>query len=51
LYVDDTLIASKSISTIYKLKKDLSFEFEMKDFGEEKMVLEMEIKRLKEWQG
>jgi len=45
LYVDDTLIASKSRSAIYKLKKDLSSEFEMKDFGEVKMVLGMEIKR------
>jgi len=31
LYVDDMFIASKSISTINKLKKDLSFKFEMKD--------------------
>ena len=34
LYVDDMLIASKSRSTIDKLKKDLSFEFEMKDLSE-----------------
>ena len=34
LYVDDMLIASKNRSTIDKLKKDLSSEFEMKDLGE-----------------
>ena len=45
LYVDDMPIASKSISVIDKLKKDLSFEFEMKDLGEVKKVLGMKIKR------
>ena len=30
LYVDNMLIASKSIFAVDKLKKDLSFEFEMK---------------------
>ena len=44
LYINDMLIASKSISVIDKLKKDLSFEFEMKDLGEAK-VLGMEIER------
>ena len=39
------LIASKSISAIDKLKKDLSFEFEMKDLGEVKKVPGMKIKR------
>ena len=43
LYVDDMLIASKSRSTIDKLNKDLSSEFEMKDLGETKKVLGMEI--------
>jgi len=43
LYVDDMLIASKSRSAIDKLKKDLSFEFEMKDLGEAKKVLGMEL--------
>jgi len=38
-------IASKSRSAINKLKKDLSFEFEMKDLGEAKKVLSMEIER------
>jgi len=45
LYVDDMLIASKSRSAIDKLKKDLPFEFEMKDLGETKKVLGMEIER------
>jgi len=43
LYVDYMLIASKSRFTIDKLKKDLSSEFEMKDLGEAKKVLGMEI--------
>jgi len=42
-------IASKSKSAIDKLKKDLSSEFEMKDLGEEKKVLGMEIER--DWKG
>jgi len=43
--VDDMLSTSKSRSVIDKLKKDLSSEFEMKDLGEEKKVLGMEIER------
>ena len=45
LYVKDMLIASKGKSVIDKLKKDLPFEFEMKDLGEAKKVLGMEIER------
>ena len=45
LYVDDMLITSKSRSAIDTLKKDLSSEFEMKDLGEAKKVLGMEITR------
>jgi len=45
------LIASRSRSLIDKLKKDLSSKFEMKDLGEVKKVLDMEIERLKKWQG
>jgi len=45
VYVDDMLIASKSRSAIDKLKKYLSSEFEMKDLGETKKVLGMEIER------
>jgi len=43
------LIASKNRFAINKLKKDLSFKFEMKDLAEEKKVLSMEIKR--NWKG
>jgi len=45
LYVDDMFIASKSRFMIDKLKKDLSFKFEMKDLGEVKKVPDMEIER------
>ena len=45
LYVDDMLIASKSRNTIDKLNKNLSSEFEMKDLGEVKKVLGIEIER------
>ncbi|CAN1285750.1 Retrovirus-related Pol polyprotein from transposon TNT 1-94, partial [Linum perenne] len=45
LYVDDMLIASKSKVEIDKLKVQLSKEFEMKDLGEAKKILGMEIKR------
>ena len=44
LYVDDMLITYKSRFTIDKLKKDLSFEFKMKDLDKAKKVLSMEIK-------
>ena len=45
LYVDDMLIASKSRFAIDILKKDLFSEFEMKDLGEVKKALGMEITR------
>jgi len=45
LYVHDMLIASKRKSALDKLKKDLSFKFEMKDLGEVKNVLGMKIGR------
>ena len=45
LYVDDMLIASRSRSAIDALKRDLSSEFEMKDLGEARKVLGMEITR------
>ena len=44
LYVDNILIASKRKYIIDKLK-DLSSEFEIKDLGEAKEVLRMEIGR------
>ncbi|KAL0411651.1 UNVERIFIED_CONTAM: Retrovirus-related Pol polyprotein from transposon TNT 1-94 [Sesamum latifolium] len=45
LYVDDMLIASKSRIEIEKLKTQLKREFEMKDLGEAKKILGMEITR------
>jgi len=45
LYVDDMLITFKSRSAIDKLKKDLSSEFKIKDLGEAKKVLGIEIER------
>ena len=45
LYVDDMLIASKSQNEIDKLKAQLNQEFEMKDLGEAKKILGMEISR------
>ena len=45
LYVDDMLVASISRSAIDELKVQLSNEFEMKDLGEAKRILGMEIGR------
>lgn len=45
LYVDDMLIAAKSMSQIVRLKKQLGEEFEMKDLGVAKKILGMEITR------
>ncbi|GKV16510.1 hypothetical protein SLEP1_g27143 [Rubroshorea leprosula] len=45
LYVDDMLIAAKSMLIIDDLKKQLSGEFEMKDLGAAKKILGMEIHR------
>ncbi|GKV43399.1 hypothetical protein SLEP1_g50691 [Rubroshorea leprosula] len=45
LYVDDMLIAAKSMLIIDDLKKQLSGEFEMKDLGAAKKILAMEIHR------
>ena len=45
LYVDDMLIASKRKVEINKLKTQLNKTFEMKDLGEAKKILGMEIKR------
>jgi hypothetical protein len=43
LYVDDMLIAAKSIVEINKLKVLLSKEFDMKDLGAAKKIIGMEI--------
>lgn len=45
LYVDDMLIASRDKSLISRLKVQLSNEFDMKDLGEAKKILGMEIHR------
>jgi hypothetical protein len=45
LYVDDMLIAVKSIVEVNKLKVLLSKEFDMKDLGTTKEILGMEIRR------
>jgi hypothetical protein len=45
LYVDDMLIAAKSMLKIKRLKSLLGDEFEMKDLGVAKKILGMEIHR------
>ncbi|RVX19637.1 Retrovirus-related Pol polyprotein from transposon TNT 1-94 [Vitis vinifera] len=45
LYVDDMLIAGSSIEKINNLKKQLSKQFAMKDFGAAKQILGMRIIR------
>jgi hypothetical protein len=44
-YMDDMLIAAKSIVEVNKLKVLLSREFDMKDLGTAKKILGMEIRR------
>ena len=45
LYVDDILIASKDKKEVCELKVLLNSEFEMKDLGDAKKILGMEIVR------
>ena len=45
LYVDDMLVAAKSMSEVKKLKISLSREFGMKDLGAAKKILRMEIRK------
>ena len=45
LYVDDILIATKSKVEISKMELQLNKEFDMKDLGEAKKILGMEIQR------
>jgi hypothetical protein len=45
LYVDDLLLFSKTLGEIQPLKKALSLAFEMKDLGEAKYVLGINITR------
>ncbi|KAL4031342.1 hypothetical protein IC575_009619 [Cucumis melo] len=48
LYVDDMILVSKDYAEICELKKQLSNEFEMKDLGELKRILGMDVKRDRE---
>jgi len=45
LHVDDILVARKSMVVINKLNSQLAGTFEMKDLGEEKQILGMEIQK------
>jgi len=45
LYVDDILIATRNKTHVQKLKAQLKKEFDMKDLGEAKKILGMEISR------
>ena len=45
LYTDDMLIAAKNKTHVQKLKTQLKKEFGMKDLGEVKKILDMEITR------
>ena len=45
LYVDDILIASKSIDAVKRMKRTLSSKFEMKDLDPAEKILRMEICR------
>ena len=48
LYVDDMLITSVDRREIVKLKEQLSSVFEMKDLGQAKKILGMELERNEE---
>ena len=48
LYVDDMLIAAKSMIEVNKLKTLLRKEFDMKDLGAAKKILGMEIRKNKD---
>lgn len=47
LYVDDILIASKSMQEIKRMKQDLKSSFEMKEQGSVRRILGMDILRNK----
>lgn len=48
LYVDDMLVASKDLFEVEQLKADLKSKFEMKDLGNTKRILGMDIVRSRE---
>uniref|UniRef100_A0A803KNZ2 Reverse transcriptase Ty1/copia-type domain-containing protein n=1 Tax=Chenopodium quinoa TaxID=63459 RepID=A0A803KNZ2_CHEQI len=45
LYVDDMLVAGSNMDDIRRLKEQLSKEFDMKDLGQAKKILGMQITR------
>ena len=51
LYVDDMLIAAKSMSEVNKLKILLSREFDMNDLGAAKKILGMKIHKERALEG
>ena len=48
LYIDDTPIAAKRMSTVDALKKQLKFAFSTKDLGAAEHGLEVRIRRQRE---
>lgn len=48
LYVDDLLIAGSSLTEVESIKKKLNHRFEMKNMGEAKVILGIEISRDRE---
>jgi len=45
VYVDDLLLVASSLAAIYKIRDALHKLFEMKDLGEAKVILRLEIRR------
>jgi len=45
VYVDDLLLVASSLAAIYKFKKALHKGFEVKDLGEAKVILGLDIRR------
>jgi len=45
LYVDDMMIAAKNKTRVQNIKNQLKNEFDMKELGETKKILGMEISR------
>jgi len=48
VYLDDLLLVASSLAAIYKVKDALHERFEMKDLGEAKVILGLEIRRDKQ---
>jgi len=45
VYVDDLLLMASSLAAIYKIKDALHMRFQMKDLGEAKVIIGLEIRR------